>query len=268
MKTRYLAVLATLACLGFSVPAAAHECDGHKNKEHKHCPGNGNGGGGGGGSDPAVPLMTSFDCPVIGTDHLSCPLVGSHNLLQADAANSPYENDVDNVLNRMGKTGRFALSTGKQKKKPKPRSVYWDVTQVNGGILLPTGLLFTTTDDLDALGIVHRTVIHVGSSLVGQGGDLRTMLPGEIVDTDLEANIDFETGQGGTDGVFLRFSPSGGRCNGRITSSVQVTRTDDGSGKRQWTIDVPPGALACVLTNQEDLGDYVFGPFQFVGDEL
>ncbi len=37
MKTRYLAILATLALLGFSVPAAAHDCDGHKNKEHKHC---------------------------------------------------------------------------------------------------------------------------------------------------------------------------------------------------------------------------------------
>ncbi len=37
MKTRYLAILATLAFLGFSVPAAAHECGGHKNKDHKHC---------------------------------------------------------------------------------------------------------------------------------------------------------------------------------------------------------------------------------------
>ena len=39
MKTRYLALLATLAFLGFSVPAAAHDCDGHKDKTHKHCPG-------------------------------------------------------------------------------------------------------------------------------------------------------------------------------------------------------------------------------------
>ena len=37
MKTRFLAILATLAFLGFSVPAAAHECIGHKNKDHKHC---------------------------------------------------------------------------------------------------------------------------------------------------------------------------------------------------------------------------------------
>jgi len=37
MKTRYLAILATLAFLGFSDPAAAHGCDGHKNKDHKHC---------------------------------------------------------------------------------------------------------------------------------------------------------------------------------------------------------------------------------------
>ncbi len=39
MNTRYLAILATLAFLGFSVPAAAHDCDGHKDKTHKHCPG-------------------------------------------------------------------------------------------------------------------------------------------------------------------------------------------------------------------------------------
>ncbi len=35
MKTRYLAILATLAFLGFSVPAAAHDCEDHKNKDHK-----------------------------------------------------------------------------------------------------------------------------------------------------------------------------------------------------------------------------------------
>ncbi len=214
--------------------------------------------------------MTTFDCPVVGADHLGCPAVGSHNLLQADAANSPYENDIDNVLNRMGKTGRFALSTGKQAKKAKPRSVYWDVTQVNGGIWLPNaGLFFTTTDDMDAQGIVHRTVIHVGTQLAGQGGDLRTMIPGEIIYTDLEANINFETGKGGGDAAFLRFDPSDARCNGRINSSVPVTRTDDGSGKRQWTINVPAGSLACVITGgNDDLGDYDFGPFQFVADEL
>ncbi len=42
MKTRYLAILATLAFLGFSVPAAAHDCIDHKNQDHKHC-----------GADPA-----------------------------------------------------------------------------------------------------------------------------------------------------------------------------------------------------------------------
>ena len=35
MKTRYLAILATLAFLGFSVPAAAHPCD--RDPGHKHC---------------------------------------------------------------------------------------------------------------------------------------------------------------------------------------------------------------------------------------
>ncbi len=38
MKTRYLAILATLALLGFSVPAAAHECSRHgEGSTHKHC---------------------------------------------------------------------------------------------------------------------------------------------------------------------------------------------------------------------------------------
>ena len=257
-----LFLLAAASNQGVS-PAFAHHCKGG----HANDPGC-EPGGGGGGAEETVPLMTAFDCPTSGTDHLSCPVVGSHNKLQADTANSPYENDTQNVLNRMGRTGRFALSTGKQAKKFKPRSVYWDVTHVNGGIWLPNGgLLFTTTEDMDALGIVHRTVIHVGTQLVAQGGDLRTMTPGETVDADLWADIGFETGKGG-DGAFLRFDPYGNQCNGRITSAVQVTRTDDGSGKRQWTIDVPPGALACVLTFQEDLGDYVFGPFQFVVDEL
>jgi len=36
MKTRYLALLATLAFLGFSVPAAAHDCP-PGNPNHKHC---------------------------------------------------------------------------------------------------------------------------------------------------------------------------------------------------------------------------------------
>ncbi len=37
MKTRYLALLATLAFLGFSVPAAAHKCSRHADQNHKHC---------------------------------------------------------------------------------------------------------------------------------------------------------------------------------------------------------------------------------------
>jgi hypothetical protein len=39
MKTRYLALLATLAFLGFSVLAAAHDCSRHAedDKDHKHC---------------------------------------------------------------------------------------------------------------------------------------------------------------------------------------------------------------------------------------
>ncbi len=37
MKTRYLAILATLAFLGFSVPAAAHPCDRDPGEDHKHC---------------------------------------------------------------------------------------------------------------------------------------------------------------------------------------------------------------------------------------
>ncbi len=41
MKTRYLATLATLVFLGFSVPAAAHDCGRHDDKTHKHCGGDG-----------------------------------------------------------------------------------------------------------------------------------------------------------------------------------------------------------------------------------
>ncbi len=38
MKTRYLAILATLTFLGFSAPAAAHECSRHgEGSTHKHC---------------------------------------------------------------------------------------------------------------------------------------------------------------------------------------------------------------------------------------
>ena len=48
MKTRYLTILTTLACLGFSVPAAAHDCTRHTDKTHKHCD------TGGGGGDPIV----------------------------------------------------------------------------------------------------------------------------------------------------------------------------------------------------------------------
>ena len=47
MKTRYLALLATLAFLGFSVPAAAHECSRHANQSHKHCAGDPAPSGGG-----------------------------------------------------------------------------------------------------------------------------------------------------------------------------------------------------------------------------
>ncbi len=47
MKTRYLAILATPAFLGFSVPAAAHECGRHSNPDHKHCAGDPAPSGGG-----------------------------------------------------------------------------------------------------------------------------------------------------------------------------------------------------------------------------
>ncbi len=39
MKTRYLTKLATLVFLGFSVPAAAHDCSRHNDQNHKHCAG-------------------------------------------------------------------------------------------------------------------------------------------------------------------------------------------------------------------------------------
>ncbi len=45
MNTRYLAVLATLAFLGFSVPAAADPCEGPMDT-HKHCKDRGGSGGG------------------------------------------------------------------------------------------------------------------------------------------------------------------------------------------------------------------------------
>lgn len=250
------------ASLSLVNSASAHHCKG----KHKNDPGCD--GGGGGDPGAAVPLMTTFDCPVLGADHLNCPITGNHNRLQADTAGTPYVNDAENVLNRIGTSGRFALSTGKKAKKPKPRSVYWDVTHVGGGIWLPNGgILFTTTTDMDALDIEHRTVIHVGTQYVAQGGDLRALQPNETIDADLEADIGFATGQG-DDAAFVRFDPYGARCNGRITSSVQVTRTDDGSGKRQWTINVAPAATACVITGTADLGDYEFGPFELVADEL
>ena len=47
MNTRYLAILATLAFLSFSVPAAAHDCSRHADPNHKHC-------GGGDGGDPVT----------------------------------------------------------------------------------------------------------------------------------------------------------------------------------------------------------------------
>lgn len=269
MKFIRLSVLSlsfVLIVLGSSLAlvnsASAHHCKG-KHKDDPGCD-----GGGGGDPGAAVPLKTTFDCPVLDEDHLNCPITGSHNRLQADTANTPYVNDTENVLNRIGTSGRFALSTGKKAKKPKPRSVYWDVTHVNGGIWLPNGgILFTTTEDMDALDIEHRTVIHVGTQYVAQGGDLRALQPDETINADLEADIEFATGHG-DDAAFVRFDPYGDRCNGRITSSVQVTRTDDGSGKRQWTIDVAPAAKACVITGTADLGDHEFGPFQLVADEL
>jgi len=241
--------------------ALAHHCKG----AHAGEPGCDGGGDGG----VTIPLMTTFECPSSGTERANCPEPGDHQLIQGDTASRPYEDDFENVLNRVGKTGRIAFSTGNKKTRPKPRSVYWDVTHVNSGIWLPNGgVLFTTTEDMDALGITHRTVIHVGTQFVARGSDLRTMVPGETVDVDMEADILFDTGKGGSDGALVRFDPYGDRCNGRITSAVQVTRTDDGAGKRQWTVSVPPGALACVITFPGDLGDYVFGPFGFVVDEL
>lgn len=260
-----LAAAFVLAFAVFLAPvehADAH-CAGKHTGNHPHCQG--------GGDDPdpnaEVPLRTTFDCPVIGSDHASCPDPAFSNRIQADVADSPYENDVDNVLNRIETSGRFALSNLARKNKPKPRYVWWDVTHVNGGIYLPNGdFLFTTTDATIAQGYSGKTVIHVGSQYTGQGGDLRAMQPGETITVDLWADVLFNTGKGG-DGVFVHFDPYGDNC-GRITAGAQVTRTDDGSGKRQWTIDVAEGAPACVLTYSDDLGDYVFGPFTMIADEL
>ncbi len=46
MNIRYLAALATLVLLGFSVPAAAHPCEDPSNLDHKHCKDRGGNTGG------------------------------------------------------------------------------------------------------------------------------------------------------------------------------------------------------------------------------
>lgn len=265
-RTRTIRCVTVLSASLMLLPIAAeaHHCKGpHKNDPE--C----DSGGGGGGPSTTVPLMTTFDCPAVSGEQASCPDPANPNRLQADLAGAPYVNDEENMLNRIGSTGRFALSTGAKRKKPKPRSVYWDVTHVNGGVPLPNGnLVFTTTADLDVLGIEHRTVIHVGTEFVEQGGNFQAMQPGDTVNADLWADIGMDTGQGG-DQVLLRFSPYGsGQCFGRYTSAVGVTRTDNGTGQRQWTISVPFGAVACVFNFDQDLGDYVFGPFQLQMTEL
>ncbi len=58
MNTRYLAILVTLAFLGFSVPAAADPCP-TPSDDHKHCKDRGDGGGGGGGSATNVPFAVA-----------------------------------------------------------------------------------------------------------------------------------------------------------------------------------------------------------------
>ena len=62
MKSRYLAVLAALAFLGFSVPAAADPC-GPPPDNHKHCKDRGGGGGGDddGGDNTATQIGVHAD---------------------------------------------------------------------------------------------------------------------------------------------------------------------------------------------------------------
>lgn len=265
MKTRYLAVLATLACLGFSVPAAAHECDGHKNKEHKHCPGSGNGGG---DTNTRMPVTVTFRCP----DVMVC---GPH--VFHDAINLVYTDGEEGVFASISRDGGgFNFHTGLKKNKVPARQFVFDYENApapTGGVVPldpPAGPIDITTS------IAFNYNTHIQVNRRRDVPDLRLMTEDVSEPLDMWFDLTVYDGQSGS-GVLGRFdATSGNNCPlaAGLAGDVTVTRTQGGPPlnlKFQWVVTAPAGLKACVTAPFESVPyaeAFDMGGFQMVLDEL
>ncbi len=252
MKTRYLAILATLACLGFSVPAATHECDGHKNKDHKHCAGNG-----GGDTNTRMPVTVTFRCPGA--------VCGPH--VFHDAIHSVYtdgEEDVFASISRDG--GGFNFHTGLKKNKVPIRQFVFDYENApaptEGEVPLdpPAGPIDITTS------IAFNYNTHIQVNRRRDVPDLRLMMEDVSESLDMWFDLTVYDGRSGS-GVLGRFdATSGNNCPLPAGSAgdVTVTRTQGPPFKFQWVVTAPAGLKACVTAPFEsslyaeafDMGDF------------
>jgi hypothetical protein len=260
MKTRYLAVLATLACLGYSVPAAAHECDGHKNKDHKHCPGNGNGGG---GTNTRMPVTVTFRCP---GDVVVCGPRVFH-----DAINSVYTDGEEGVFASISNDGGgFNFHTGLKKNKVPTRQFVFDYENApapapSGGVVPldpPAGPIDITTS------IAFNYNTHIQVNRRRDVPDLRLMTKDVSEPLDMWFDLTVYDGQSGS-GILGRFdATSGNNCPLLAGSagdvSVKRTQGPPDDLKFQWVVTASAGLKACVTAPFErslyaeafDMGDF------------
>ncbi len=249
-------------------------------------PGGKGGKGGGDSGNEEIPVETTFNCPVVQNDN-DCRIGVVLSPFQADgvAATSAYSDGVDNVRNRFSSGGQFVLTTHERSNRFGSRTVFWDLSNGQVPITLPTVGAFTSTSEFDGV-YDHKTVIQVGKF---SGMDLRTMEPGDVLtNVDMILDLVFETSRNSADTIWVRYvddsatSSTNGQTQcppGSNANGVTIERTDMGTvgEARAWAIRVDASDIACVYTpadvdNFDTLGasmDSALGPFElYVTEQL
>ncbi len=255
-------ILTLVVSTGFpSAAGAAPPCKG-PNKGDPGCPDD---------NDPGaeISMVAMFNCPDAVNGRV-CPdgsTISNQHRVQGDAPDLNYTDGTDDVTAHIRDSGILQLRTDAKGEKPGKRDIYWDFRegQAGNGLLLNSGLLLTTTDDLPP-GFGHASVIQVGR---GVGGvDFESLAENESVQTNLWANLIIKPKKGSKNFVFIRFEGPDvvDQCPGASNpTTIMVKRLPNtGGGKRQWEIVGDAAAKACI---QGTGLDFVLGPFRFIVQE-
>jgi hypothetical protein len=181
MKTRYLAILATLAFLGFSVPAIAHDCLRHTNPDHKHCVG-------GGGGDFTVEVFFGANEMPDGTAH---NVVGQSNGNRVRLRDAPMNSLVLTSLplpagcNAMlgAPDGLFAISTAKIPKS----SLTFTYVEANFFDFEAENVGYSLTFGPDEDGAIDDEANWLPTGVLGGDPDDSTNLTGEYLELKVQS---------------------------------------------------------------------------------